>query len=436
MTAKVKFRRDLAAGDCEVFLEAIQIQLNHNTPRDFAELHYEYDPDHIGAVHIWKRAPGDAGPRYMEKVRVDDLEDRLESLEYDESRDLYITANSFVRYRRDMDDLYTLYNIVIDVDVHDGFGSLPDCWAGQLERAVRDRGTLPDPNTVVHTGRGLQLWWAIEPASYKVVPMYRKAVRWLTGEVRAAIGTVASPGLREKADVDSAASINAAGLFRLPGSFNTKSGTWGYFEILHYRRLKLGDICGELSVRNTAGSRNPKIPKGGLPVIAAAASREESLMTLISVRDAELNSETRDLILFCDYCVWSEIIHDHEDIMEHLRSLNRLFREPLSEAELEAYMSTARRKRYRITNATIIDKLAITAEEQRIIGLYPNRREMEREARRDAKRLRNELITGLGEKGLTHAEIAMQAGCSVRTVERILASGAVRTRDIRGAACG
>ena len=65
----------------------------------------------------------------------------------------------------------TLHNIVIDIDCHkygiskkDRDNEIEKCEV-YLRELFDNSLELPSPNTIVKTGRGLQLWWAIKPLS-------------------------------------------------------------------------------------------------------------------------------------------------------------------------------------------------------------------------------------------------------------------------------
>ena len=104
--------------------------------------------------------------------------------------DYYIVANSFKspKFRRAV-NVHSLTNIVVDIDVHHARGGIKGCRDVIMQRLdallylifVKKPIGLPCPNTVVHTGRGIQLWWTIKPLSakklkyiYKGIQEYRK----------------------------------------------------------------------------------------------------------------------------------------------------------------------------------------------------------------------------------------------------------------------
>lgn len=386
-----------------------------NHMRDlFMKLHYPNEGEYFGQVHISRREKGQEKVLPYRRFKADTVAKDVATLPDDEC-DYYITANAFVKWQRLSENIYTLNNIVIDCDVHSVQGALPYPKADLIVDAVLQNDELERPNSVIYTGRGVQLWWAIDPLSYKWIAAYEKIRDKIICSVEESVSS-----LPFDVNVDKIASRNAAGLFRLPGSYNTKSGTWGIIDILHTDRINIVEKLQELQKRETRKHKMPKVPFGGLRSMGSAAGREASLVSLIRLRNAPAGNENRDLFLFIDYCIWAEIIHEHDDIMAHLLKMNALFKEPMPASEVEAYMQSAKTKRYKITNAKIIDKLGITSQEQVLIGMYPNKREAERSANREKKEETRKRIIALSEQGHTQVEICEKVGCSRSKVAAVL----------------
>lgn len=397
------------------------------TREDFAALHFAPDPDHVGRVSVHCLYNSDRMGRVF-YCDADQLPDRLAALQLS-GWDYYITANSFSGGTRRIEDLFALQNIVLDVDAH--AEDLPD---QDRDRAIDSlaffaASDLPlRPNTIVRTGRGLQLWWAIEPISYKAEQKYNIVRDKLIEDVEQLLRGIPSLDVLQ---LDPAPSHNAAGLFRLPGSYNTKAGRIGSFELIHEERLDVVELWQDLAAQQIRipGEKIQRIPEGGADTIALAQFREGRILQLLRIRQAaglQLGEELRDLFVFCLYNVLTTAITDHDQIMKRVHALNDRFLQPLTDRELEAYLRTSARKRYRLTNAKIIELLQITPEEQATIGLYPagsgktDLREQLRQDARDRKAERDAKICELFDQGRTQAAIAEEVGCSAATVGRVL----------------
>ena len=137
--------------------------------------------------------------------------------------DYYLSANGFTGMKRSSASLMILQNLVVDVDCHDRDLSVYDR-EDLLERfqgwffkdALLD---LPMPTSLVHTGRGLQLWWHLHPLPASRRELLAEILDFFLERIAFLLDDYETTRLT----VDSAATRNLAGLFRLPGS--THSGT-------------------------------------------------------------------------------------------------------------------------------------------------------------------------------------------------------------------
>ena len=96
--------------------------------------------------------------------------------------DYYITANSVSGVRRVTEDVFGLHNIVVDIDCHEEGARSMELLAAFIWRCGRDLWNIdecPEPNSIVFSGRGVQLWWAIEPASAKIQYWYKRMQAWI-----------------------------------------------------------------------------------------------------------------------------------------------------------------------------------------------------------------------------------------------------------------
>ncbi len=87
------------------------------------------------------------------------------------------------------------------------------------------------PNVVHLTGRGLQFWWHLEEASKKLLWLYEQ----FTNNIILLIENFLQDNteLQRVVEIDYVASRNPAGLFRLFGTFNSKTGHQSSYEIIH-----------------------------------------------------------------------------------------------------------------------------------------------------------------------------------------------------------
>lgn len=407
---------------------AAAVQTTEYTRADFAALHFAPDPEHVGRAAVFGRGKGGQIYRIF-YCAADELPEKLESFKL-WNQDYYITANTFAGGDRRAENLFTLQNIVVDVDCHaEGLSAAQRArMIDAFEFFLLEDLEGPRPNTIVKTGRGVQLWYAIEPVSRWKVQQYEAVRESLIEAVQQILTDQAAlSGL----ELDRGATHNAAGVFRLPGSYNSKTGARGTFYRLHDDRLDVLEEAQRLAVEEIRKpqAKIQQIPEGGTDSVAVAMFRQAKLGQLLTLRQQsgqQAGEELRDLFLFCLYNSWGRVCPDHEAIMERVEAMNQRFAVPLPERELRAYLSSSEKVRYKLSNKKIIDLLAITPEEQAAIGFYPggsgqnNLREQQRQEARDRKADRDAKICELYMDGKNQKAIAEAVGCSEATVGRVL----------------
>lgn len=374
----------------------------------------------------------------------DDFIEAMNNTELPLDKNLYLTANTFVSpFRRRNDTIFSFRNIVVDLDVHDDIISaekkseIIDNLAADIENNMF--GVIP--NTIVKTGRGLQLWFLLS----EELPKWDKRYAALCYKLMKEISLVLDIHKKyEIIKVDKGATKKKAGFFRLPGSFNTKSGGWGSYKILHREGLPVNTVNSSHTKKRAGTTRVKKSPSfekkekavdnyhenrpflqslAGGNAQSSALKREASLYKLISLRQqkgtATVGNEDRDLFLYSLFCIWSHTLPINE-IMKRIFKMNSCFLSPMDENEINQRLQSASKKLYKISNSHLIELLNITLEEQDIIDLKPNKREEERLLKRQAKMERNDKIKRLYNEGMSIAAIAKKMEVCRNTVYKIL----------------
>lgn len=394
----------------------------------FFELHYAPEGDYTSKIYIGCDIPNKKGKIYTFHHYQTGIEESLDALPVDfftanNAKDYYVTANGLKkRGKRNEKNLFTLHNIVIDIDCHeygiskkDRDNEIEKCEI-YLQELFDNSLDLPAPNTIVKTGRGLQLWWAIKPLSAaKLKNIYKETAVYLCDQLDEKISKQYYLNFLR---VDRAASLKMAGYFRLPGTYNSKAKKWGDFAFLHEDRLDVVDFYFD---KIASCKKNP-IPFIGSKKYALADYREHILYALLELRRKEGWVEDGYRDTFC-FILFNTILEEYgeEKADEAVRKMNRSFSHPLSEKSLKSYLSTSRKKGYKFSNQTIINYLCITKEEQDMLHFHPSsKREEEREKKRQIKRERVQLVIELAKEGRSQRQIAKMAGTSQSTVCRIL----------------
>lgn len=372
----------------------------------------------------------------------------LEDLILHSSVDYYITANTVCGVKRKIEQLFSLENIVIDVDCHQpidvneaGFDLLID----QILALLENNTYLPKPTSVVRTGRGIQLWWALVPCHAKCKPYYDEVKNNFMIELESILS---EHNDLDCFSVDKTASSNAVGYFRIPGTTNTKVNKKVTFEVFDddtiYVLQDLVDLVKEWAdpVTPIITAKEPVMDKKDYGSKFSTQEitllknfhtlgffRSGQLIKLRQIRDCPPGKEERNNFCFLMYNTLLPAF-GHEKAMERLYLFNQGFKEPLSHAEIEGVICTAKRiKGYKYSNQKIIEFLNITPEEQEQISLYAGKFKsitgLSSHPSRKAsaalvKENRNAQILQMAKTGKKGSEMARLLGVSEPTIRKVL----------------
>lgn len=392
-----------------------------------------------------------------------------------QKQDYYLTSNGYKTIlSRNEASLNTVFNFVIDLDSHmdkrtrEEMNFMMEWLAGGMEDYKKNiNPDFPLPNTYVNTGRGIQLWWASVPFAYKKLKyVYDGIANYLIEETKMALkhaadyadeaielfmgmtctdtdvynwqarSQIARIGDLKSLKVDEAASRKKAGIFRIPATYNSKSGTYGSFTIKHKDRLDaiglyfvLHPLTGKPYIKYKRIKKNKTGKEGTAKethdIASFAKRREEAVTALIQYRKKKheplVGYRTKACLIV--YAAYLSSGHSGEEAWEAVLRINQLFgKKKLSEKELENTMRSCARKKYKFTNKTVIQYLDMTEEEQSLLGFCAHKRmtDEEREKKRKIKQERNRRIISLYKSGLRQNDIAIQAGVNQSTVSRLL----------------
>ena len=427
-------------------------QLYINGLPAFFHLHLQREDGHYSYAQIFCRPVVNnkqLNIRQIGYVNTSDIGKSLEKMaDFHQYQEYFLTANSFSTPKeRKKKNLYTIQNIVLDIDIHSAKrdrGIFIQRLDAVLYLAFKDETfPLPVPNTVVYTGRGIQLWWAVCPFSAKeLLYVYHDLVRYFASEITKRINE--DKELKKHVIVDAAASKKESGLFRMPGTWNAKSRTFGSFRILHENKFDAVFLFFD------------RHPKTGKPFIKYKNKRknrfldygkymEEKIRHLIKLRREEGLEENgfRDLYCLIVYCAYLSSGTAEEIAWEKTMALNEGFQHPLLEKELRNYMSSATEKKYRFTFEKVIEYLDIDEKEQETICLKPagvrkkeremakKRAEENRKRRKEEKEKKKLRVLELLMKGYTQQKIAGIIGCTQSTVSKVIKESGIKCKKGR-----
>ncbi|MFL0167524.1 helix-turn-helix domain-containing protein [Candidatus Clostridium helianthi] len=372
---------------------------------------------------------------------------------------IYMTPNSFFMPKRKIENIRKLNALYIDIDYY----NIEKLKTYDHERilAILENDyfgqDVPEPSFAIYTGRGLAIYWLIEPVPIKVLPLWNSIQKFFVDKLK-------DMGADSK-------SIDGARIMRLAGSINDKTGLrsklYMYDENLVYT---LRDIQNDYLPQLTPYINNPAYKGKGrrakvvnfYTLYSLHYARLNDILKIQELRegycrnnDGSLSEEgQRELMCFlyrywyCCYC------NDTKQALQNTLEFNQGLKKPLPNAEVEKITEQAekayrewlldspngvyKRGGYNYKNETLISLLNITEDEMRVLTTIINpseklRRQLvkEKEERRNENGLtkreqqkqdRLKEIFALKEQGLKQIEIAKKIGVSRQAVSKLLKS--------------
>lgn len=396
--------------------------------RDDTEYKF-YFPFAYNDKTVSERFVGYAGAIYNK-----DMEDTSFDEPFPIDVDIYICANGMKSgYKRTLDNLINIQNLVIDIDSHTSSLSIEELNEHILtfEEKLLDRLVLK-PNLINRTGRGVHLWFSIEPCHVSLSKICLSVIDMLCNHI-----TEIMLELNEnELSVDRASSLKLNGLFRLPYSYNTKAKRWSECRLVHEEfpnvnqlRKKLlsngykSDYFVEPTGKKKIGKK--KVISGKYhfankinlnDYTPCLIHRKMFLEQVIQARGGKKGS--RDLLMFALYAtvIW---LFDKEDAQAYCEEWNSTFEQPLKDSKLWEIFRDVDRKRYKFTVTKFLNLINATDEER---GWYHKLsvKEERKKARHKAKEEQNHKVKKLREEGLTIVAISKEMNLSRPTIYKIL----------------
>lgn len=349
---------------------------------------------------------------------------------------IYMTPNSFFMPKRKIENIRKLNALYIDIDYY----NIENLKTYDHERilAILENDyfgqDVPEPSFVIYTGRGLAVYWLIEPVPIKVLPLWNSIQKFFVDKLK-------DMGADSK-------SIDGARIMRLAGTINDKTGLrsklYMYDENLVYT---LRDIQNDYLPQLTPYINNPAYKGKGrkakvvnfYTLYSLHYARLNDILKLQELRsgycrnnDGELTEEgQREFMCFlyrywyCCYC------NDPGQALENALEFNQGFKIPLANNEVEKITVQAekayekwlldspngvyKRGGYNYKNETLIEKLNITDDEMKVMTTIINPNEkLRRKLVKERKARRNE-------DGLTKREAEKQR--KIREVKELFSQG-------------
>ena len=355
-----------------------------------------------------------------------------ELLEQDFNQEnVYISINTFYSTFRRLEYIKELKAQFIDLDIYKT-GFTKEQIIMHLEADYFNK-SIPRPNLIIDSGRGLYLIWLLNSVPSKALPLWKAIEEYLY--------SVLKPFGADRQALD------PTRVLRVPGSINSKSNTTvkviEQYDYIYDLREIQKEFLPELEER--------KANKKGRPSKTVFIHRERSLyyariqdiIKLCELREYDLKGH-RELILFLYRYYLCYFLEDTKKALEDVLELNREFIYPLSETEViratrsaeKVYLS--KNKDYRYKNETLIELLLITELEETYMSTIISKKEYKRRENIRVKKAYKEKLKSEGKmskkeeleqirakikslraKGLKNKEILQMLGIhSTTTFER------------------
>lgn len=358
--------------------------------------------------------------------------------------DTYTTVHTFRGYKRTSDRVFNFGSIFIDLDCHsddpDQIQTAKMRTVEILEDAFSD-GRLAVPTMITDSGRGFGLQYILDKSiantwkTEKIKAFYKKVRKKLYvkyQEILSADSRAAQPD---------ASVLDDARVCRIPGTYNVTADTYCRLIAVSGKCYELSDLvqgCNLWDWKSEEEYKKAKEEKerkkkeiASRPVVSFTeyrlpflSTRLEQLEKLQAMRGEDCTDSCREQLLFIAYSALKQL--DPANAALRLQKMNRRFVDPLPQVELDHIIQETdqsvgidHRGYYKLSNAYVVDMLALTGEEIKKLGIGQGlRRAADRKAARDKKKETRKKIVELLTQAdnLTYEEIAEVAGVSRRTV--------------------
>lgn len=385
--------------------------------------------------------------------KVDELKENIAKL-LSLDGNLYMSPNSFFIPQRKIENIRHLNALYVDIDYYSikELKNLDHEYIiGMVENNYFKDGLIPQPSFIMFTGKGLAIYWLIEPAPSGVLPLWNAIQRHF-------LSILSDIGSDDK-------SIDSARVMRLAGSRHEetqeRAKLYIYDSKLTYR---LSDIQADYLPALTPYVKNPGYRSRGrkakvvnfYTLYSLHFARLNDLVTLVELRNGYCMGKDKELIVsgqrevmcflyrywYCCYC------SDKDQALENTLEFNSKLAKPLGKREVRKITKSAEkaydewlkdspngsyaRGGYNYTNEKLIRILHITQDEMKHMKTIINKKEklnrkneIRRQKRRNdegltpkqlEKKLRLERVKLLHESGLNQSQIADKLGLTRRTI--------------------
>ena len=343
----------------------------------------------------------------------------LIELKFDEDN-VYITLNTFYKTYRRIECIKELNVLFIDLDTYKTDFTKEQILINLNENHFKQ--SMPIPNFIIDSGRGLYLIWLIKKVPSMALPLWKAVEEYF-------YKTLKEFGADRQA-------LDATRILRVPGSFNSKTHTEvkiiDNYDYLYELREIQSEYMPELSEKAPVRRGRPKKVKYIFRERSLYYARIMDIIKLCELREYDLKGH-RELILFLYRYYLCYFTEDVEKALYDTLELNSMFKQPLAEKEVTRATKSAEtvfkkeNKDYKYKNETLINLLEISDEEQKEMITIIDDEEYKRRKRLRNKKLYNseKAKEKYKDKLIKNGEITKEEKISLRRekIKDLLAKG-------------
>ena len=388
-------------------------------------------------------------------TRHEGLKDIVEELH--EQKDVFVSPNTMYIPKRRVENIRQFRSLFQDIDCKNL--GLEKAETAYLIWDLYLEGKIPKPTMVTDSGRGIHLYWRIQNAPYGALNTWQELQDYIYYNLK-------HLGADRQA-------TDSARVLRLPGTINSKNQVncevlyiddeleYSMYD-LREKYLNYRPKSYQLQMEDTKIVENKVVSNRFFNSYSLHMQRANDLQTLCRLRHFDMKGY-RNMAIHC-YAYWKGIyVRDQYELEKEVIELNNAFKEPLKATEVKAVLRcipkaiekfiayeqglrSGEKKRvskgmrdkegYWYKNTTLIERLGITANEQKhmktIIGTdekYERNNERRRAERRNEAGLtkkQQELVdfklkvSRLKEQGLSNRAVAKELNCSEYKIRSLL----------------
>lgn len=271
---------------------------------------------------------------------------------------VYVSLNTFYSTYRRIEYLKELKAQFIDLDIYKTKFTKKQILMNLEENYFNK--SIPRPNLIVDSGRGLYLIWLINSVPSKALPLWKAVEEYLYSVLKAF-------GADRQA-------LDPTRVLRVPGSINSKSNSvvkiLDEYDYIYDLREIQNEFLPELDERVKKKRGRPKKTVFIHRERSLYYARIQDIIKICELRNYDLKGH-RELILFLYRYYLCYFLEDPKKALQDVLELNSMFIPPLSEKEVVRATRSAEKvyldknKDYKYKNSTLIDLLEISEDEEK-----------------------------------------------------------------------